>query len=60
MNDAEWKLVDRFKEPSSWAALAAGFGTFGFVLPGGLVQVVSLFGAGFCVLLGVLLKEKSS
>jgi hypothetical protein len=59
MNDAEWKLVDRLKEPSSWAALAAGFGTFGIALPGGLVRVVSLFGAGLCVLLGVMLKEKS-
>ncbi|HVC54961.1 MAG TPA: hypothetical protein VND95_03345 [Stellaceae bacterium] len=58
MNDAEWRLVDRFKEPSSWAALAAALGTLGIAVPGQFVQVISLFGAGLCSALGILLREK--
>lgn len=57
MNSQEWKLIDRFKEPSSWAALAAAATTAGLVLPGQLIQALSFIGAGICVLLGVLLKE---
>lgn len=53
----EWKLVDRFKEPSSWAALAAGLGTIGLSLPGGLVQAISLVGAGVCCAFGFFMKE---
>ena len=50
-------LIKRFSEPSSWAALAAGAGTLGIAIPGGWVQVISLFGAGLAVLAGILLKE---
>lgn len=60
MNDSEWKLVDRFKEPSSWAGLAAGAATFGFAIPAGWAQAVSLLGAGLCTLASILLKEKSA
>lgn len=57
MNAAEWKLVDRFKEPSSWSAIAAGAGMLGVSLPAGMMQGISLVGAGICVLLGFFLKE---
>lgn len=60
MNDQQWKLLDRFKEPSSWSAIAAGLGSLGVMLPPGIVQVISLVGAGLCVLAGILLKEKTS
>lgn len=58
MNATEWKLVDRFKEPSSWSALAAGLGMIGVSVPSGLLQAVSLIGAGLCILLGFVLKEQ--
>jgi hypothetical protein len=55
-----WKLVDRFKEPSSWASLAAGLGMLGVSLPSSVVQGASLIGAGACMLLGFFLKEKTN
>jgi hypothetical protein len=60
MNDQEWKLIDRFKEPSSWAAIGAGVATIGVNLPPGMVQAVSYVGAAGCILAGVFLKEGSS
>lgn len=57
MNQNDWKLIDRFKEPSSWASLAAGLGVVGVSLPPGAVQGLSYVGAGICVLLGFFLKE---
>ena len=57
MSQDEWKLIDRFKEPSSWAGLAAGLGALGVSVPAGIVQGASLVGAGICVLLSVILKE---
>lgn len=57
MTDQEWKLLDRFKEPSSWSALAAGLAAIGIVVPGEIVQAVALLGSGVCVLLGVVLRE---
>lgn len=59
MNDTEWKLIDRLKEPSSWAGVAAPLAALGFSLPSGVVQAISLLGAGACVLLAVLLGEKT-
>jgi hypothetical protein len=58
MTPDEWKLIDRFKEPSSWASLAAGLTAVGFVIPSQLIQTVSLIGAGVCVALGFFLKEQ--
>jgi hypothetical protein len=57
MNPNEWKLIDRFKEPSSWAGIGVLLSTIGVNVPSGLVQAISLLGAGACVLLSVLLKE---
>lgn len=60
MNDAEWKLIDRFKEPSSWSALAAGLSMLGITVPAPLFQGISMAGAAVCVLLGFFLKEKTN
>ena len=60
MNDQEWQLLDRFKEPSTWGTLSVPLSAIGISLPTGVLQVISLFGAGICVLLGILLKEKTS
>jgi hypothetical protein len=57
MNDQEWKLIDRFKEPSSWAALAAGLAGIGITVPSQWVQVIAGIGSAACVLLGILFKE---
>jgi hypothetical protein len=57
MNSSTWKLVDRFKEPSSWAALASGAAMIGVIIPPGYMQAISFVGSGICVLLGVILKE---
>ena len=51
-------IIARFKEPSSWAALAAGATSLGIVIPAGWVQTISLIGAGIATLLGIFLKEK--
>ena len=59
MNDAEWKVIDRFKEPSSWAAISVPLATMGLVVPTQWLQVISLVGSGLCVVLGIVLKEKS-
>ncbi len=60
MNEQQWRLVDRLKEPSSWAAIAAGFAGCGITIPSEWAHALSLFGAGVCCLLGVLLREKST
>jgi hypothetical protein len=59
MNEQEWKLVDRLKEPSSWAAIAAAFAAFGITIPNDWVHAISLVGAGLASILGIVLKEKS-
>lgn len=57
MNDFGWRFIDRFKEPSSWAAFAVPLAALGVSMPAGIVPAISMIGAGICVLLGVLLKE---
>lgn len=52
-------LIARLKEPSSWAAIAAGLAAFGFNIPSGLWQAVVGIGTGVAVFAGVLLGEKS-
>lgn len=52
-------MIDRMKEPSSWAALAALATTAGLNLDPGLVQSASYIMAGIAGLLGFWLKEKS-
>lgn len=60
MSDTLWRVVDRFKEPSSWAALAAPLAALGVSVPSDYLRTASLLGAGICVLLGIIMKEKSA
>lgn len=53
----EWKLIDRFKEPSSYAGLASLCAMAGVVIPAQWVQVISFAGSAVCVALSVLLRE---
>lgn len=53
----EWRLIDRLKEPSSYAALGTALGFMGITLPPGVVQAIPLIGSGICLLLGIILKE---
>lgn len=57
MNDTEWKMIDRFKEPSSWGVFGSALGMFGISVPGGLMQALSLIGSGACLLIAFLMKE---
>jgi hypothetical protein len=52
-----WKIVDRFKEPSSWNAIGTILAAIGVSLPSPILQAIPLMGAGFCVLLGFFMKE---
>lgn len=51
-------IIDRLKEPSSWAALAALSGSFGLQIPNELAQQGSLALAGVAGIVGFFLKEK--
>ncbi len=51
-------LLDRLREPSSWAAIAAGLAAFGFSIPSAIWQSIVGIGTGVAVLAGVLLREK--
>lgn len=57
MNTNEWRLIDRFKEPSSWNALAMAAAGMGFALPSDVAQVISFVGSAICIALGFFLKE---
>jgi hypothetical protein len=50
-------LANRFKEPSSWAGLAGVVGLFGISAPTGLIQSITLIGAGVCGVIAVLVPE---
>lgn len=60
LTPTEWKLIDRFKEPSSYAGLTAALGGFGITLPAGYLQTISYLGAGICLALSIFLKENSA
>ena len=53
------ELANRFKEPSSWAGIAAFVGMMGIHLEPGVAQGVALIGAGVCTLIAVFVPEKS-
>jgi hypothetical protein len=53
----EWRLIDRFKEPSSYAALGGLFAMAGVTVPQGWMQIFTFAGCAVCTALGVLLKE---
>ncbi len=50
----------RFKEPSSWAGLAVLAGAVGLNVDAGLLQSVTLIGAGAAGLLAFFIPEKSA
>lgn len=54
------QLFARFKEPSSWAGLTAVVGMMGLSIDPGVVQSVTLIGAGVCGLLAFFLPEGSA
>ncbi len=53
-------LVDRFKEPSSWAGVTALFAAFGFNIASGYVQYGVAILAGIAGVLSIVLAEKSA
>ena len=52
-----WRLVDRFKEPSSWTAIGGALALIGVNVPTPVIQAISFIGSGAALLLGFLLKE---
>ena len=51
-------ILERLKEPSSWAGIAALLGTMGVNIPGPLIQSLMLVAAGAAGVLAFFLKEK--
>ena len=51
-------FVERLKEPSSWAAVAAAMAALGVSLDPGLWQQIAAAGTGVSGLLGFFMKEK--
>lgn len=51
-------LLDRFDEPSSWAAIAALLTGFGVNVDDGLWQSIVFLGAGAAGLAGFFIREK--
>lgn len=54
------KLANRFKEPSSWAGLAALAALLGVNVDAGVIQDIGLIGAGVAGLVAFFLPEKKS
>ena len=52
------KLIDRFREPSSWASLAVLFTLVGLNIDEGLWRDVVMAGTGVAGILGFWLREK--
>lgn len=52
-------IAARFREPSSWAAIAAAMAALGVTVPVEIWQPVVHTGSGLAALAGVLLKERS-
>lgn len=52
-------LLDRFDEPSSWAAIAALLTGLGVNMPEALWQSIVFVGAGLAGLAGFFIKEKN-
>jgi|TARA_R110002020_G_scaffold321948_1_gene537801 hypothetical protein len=51
-------IVERFKEPSSYSAIAAVCAMVGIIIPSDLWQSVVLVGCGVAGVLGFWLREK--
>ncbi len=53
----DWTLLDRLKEPSTWASIGSFLGMVGVTLPGGVMQAIPLLGAAAALIAGVVLRE---
>lgn len=51
-------IIDRMKEPSTWATITAGIAGFLPTVPVGVWTYVAAIGAGLTGLLGVFLAER--
>jgi len=51
-------MIDRLKEPSTWAGLAAMIGTFGVQMPDDLIKYAVMALAGIAGVVSFFLKEK--
>ena len=52
-------ILDRFKEPSSYAALTGVLAMVGVIIPNDLWQSITMIGCGVCGAIGFFAKEKS-
>ena len=52
------KIIERFKEPSSYAALSGVLAMAGVIIPKDLWQNVALIGCGLCGAVGFFKGEK--
>ena len=53
------EILNRFKEPSSYAALTGVFAMLGVVIPNDLWQSVVMIACGLCGAVGFFIKEKN-
>ena len=53
-------IINRLREPSTWAALPSIVVAFGLGVPPGALEAVTQVGLGLAGLAGVLLREKSA
>ena len=53
------KIIERFKEPSSYAALSGVLAMAGVIIPNDLWQNVALIGCGLCGAVGFFKGEKT-
>tara|TARA_R100000935_G_C2813254_1_gene156045 strand:- start:221 stop:388 length:168 start_codon:yes stop_codon:yes gene_type:complete len=52
------KILDRFKEPSSYAALSGVLAMGGVIIPNDLWQTIAMLGCGACGAIGFIKGEK--
>jgi len=53
-------MLDRLKEPSTWAGLAAMIGTFGVQIPDDIIKYGVMVCAGIAGVVSFVLKEKGN
>lgn len=53
-------LINRLKEPSSWAAIAAGLSVFGVALDPGLLTKITTAGTGVAALAAFFMRDPGS
>jgi hypothetical protein len=53
-------LIERFKEPSSWAGITGVLAAVWTQMPEGMGQAISGIGAGIAFIVSIFMKEKGS